>query len=100
MRIHWRLVPILALALGLRVVYLDYGLPLLPHPDEMRIVMPASRIAKSDALDPHPGYFHYPALQVYLLSAWFRVVEAPAPPPGSEDRRRLRALGYVGDDGG
>ena len=80
MRTHWRLVPILALALGLRAVYLDYGLPLLPHPDEMRIVVPASRIAKSDALDLHPGHFHYPALQVYLLSVWFRVGDLVPPP--------------------
>ena len=81
MRRHWRLVPILVLALGLRVIHLDYGLPQLPHPDEQRIVVPASRIAKSDPLDLHPLHFEYPALQVYLLSLWLRVGELVDPPP-------------------
>ena len=71
MRTHWRLVPILALA----------------H-HTVRGGDRRGRICTRLAgLRPH-------------LGAWLRVVEAPAPTPGPEDRRRLRALGYVGDDGG
>ena len=60
MRRHWPLLPIAALALALRLVSLDFGLPGHPHPDEWRVVRPAVRMARSPDADLHPGYFNYP----------------------------------------
>jgi hypothetical protein len=56
-----------ALALGLRVYGLSFGLPDLHHPDEIWILNRALAFAKGD-LDPRN--FLYPTLYFYALFAW------------------------------
>jgi 4-amino-4-deoxy-L-arabinose transferase-like glycosyltransferase len=88
-RRHWPLLPIAALALALRLVNLDYGLPGHPHPDEWRVVRPAARMARAAELDLHPGFFNYPALQMVLLGASLRVADAFSPPAPGEPFREV-----------
>jgi hypothetical protein len=56
-----------ALALGLRVLALAYGLPATYNPDETPILNRALAFAKGD-LNPHN--FLYPSLYFYALFAW------------------------------
>jgi MFS family permease len=83
-RRHWPLLPIAALALVLRLVNLDYGLPGHPHPDEWRVVRPAGRMARAAELDLRPEFFNYPALQMVLLGGALRVADAVSPPAPGE----------------
>jgi 4-amino-4-deoxy-L-arabinose transferase-like glycosyltransferase len=64
---------LLALALALRVVGLEYGLPFgtLLNPDEQSIVPRAWTMVHGGGLDPH--WFDYPTLVLYVLApfqAW------------------------------
>jgi 4-amino-4-deoxy-L-arabinose transferase-like glycosyltransferase len=64
---------LLAVALGLRVVGLQYGLPFgtILNPDEQSIVPRAWRMVHGFGLDPH--WFDYPTLVLYVLApfqAW------------------------------
>jgi 4-amino-4-deoxy-L-arabinose transferase-like glycosyltransferase len=64
---------VLAVALGLRIPGLEYGLPFgnLLNPDEQSIVPRAWRFVHGGGLDPH--WFDYPTLVLYLLApfqAW------------------------------
>lgn len=92
---HWPLLPIVALGLWLRLVNLDYGLPAQPHIDEWRVVQNASRIAYSEPRELHPGFFNYPAFQVYLLAGAFNAAEllVPAEAEGTAVRQRDLRLG-------
>ena len=72
---QWRgpgvaLAAILALAAGLRVPGLEYGLPFgnLLNPDEQSIVPRAWRMVHGGGLDP--GWFDYPTAVMYLLAPW------------------------------
>lgn len=65
---------ILAGALALRLVGIEYGLPLggLLNPDELNIVPRAWAMAHGSGLDPDP-FFDYPSLLLYVLApfeAW------------------------------
>jgi hypothetical protein len=66
------LAALLALAAALRLVGIEYGLPLgLLNPDEQSIVPRAWRMVHGGGLDPH--WFDYPTLVMYLLApfqAW------------------------------
>jgi 4-amino-4-deoxy-L-arabinose transferase-like glycosyltransferase len=68
-RRHAPLILIVLLALAVRAVHLDYGLPSIFHPDERFVVGPALRIAETGDLDP--GFYNYPALPMYVLAAVF-----------------------------
>ncbi len=64
---------LLAVALGLRIVGLQYGLPYgtILNPDEQNIVPRAWRMVHGAGLDPH--WFDYPSLVLYVLApfqAW------------------------------
>jgi hypothetical protein len=61
------LLAICALALGLRVLALAYGLPATYNPDETPIMNRALAFAKGD-LNPHN--FLYPSLYFYALFGW------------------------------
>ena len=61
------LVAICALALGLRLLGISYGLPAIYNPDETPILNRALTFAKGD-LNPHN--FVYPTLYFYLVFAW------------------------------
>src|SRR6476469_8361836 len=61
------LLTICALAVGLRVLALGYGLPATYNPDETPILNRALAFAKGD-LNPHN--FLYPSLYFYALFAW------------------------------
>jgi len=58
---------IVAVALGLRVVGLRYGLPAVYNPDEVAIMSRALAFGKGD-LNPHN--FLYPSFYFYALFAW------------------------------
>ncbi|MEQ8768018.1 MAG: glycosyltransferase family 39 protein, partial [Planctomycetota bacterium] len=61
------LVVILAVAAVLRVIGLDFGLPVIGiRPDEEKILLPALSFFSGD-YDPH--LFNYPSLHLYLLHA-------------------------------
>ena len=67
------LAAVLAVALGLRIVGLEYGLPFgtILNPDEGSIVPRAWRMVHGSGLDPH--WFDYPTLVLYLeapFQAW------------------------------
>ncbi len=67
------LAALLALAATLRLVGIEYGLPLggLLNPDEQNIVPRAWRMVHGGGLDPH--WFDYPTLVLYVLApfqAW------------------------------
>jgi hypothetical protein len=64
---RWALTLVCALALGLRVYGLNYGLPDVHNPDEIPILNRALAFAKGD-LDPKN--FLYPTLYFYVLFAW------------------------------
>ncbi len=61
------LLPILVLALALRLLGLRYGLPAVYNPDEVAIMSRALAFAKGD-LNPHN--FLYPTFYFYALFAW------------------------------
>jgi len=60
-------VAVVALAFGLRLGGLAYGLPAVYNPDEVSILSRALAFAKGD-LNPHN--FLYPSLYFYVLFAW------------------------------
>jgi Dolichyl-phosphate-mannose-protein mannosyltransferase len=64
------LIAICALALGLRLVGLQYGLPAVYNPDEVAIMSRALSFARG-TLNPHN--FLYPTLYFYVLFAWVGV---------------------------
>ena len=66
-RVSPRLLAVLAVALGLRLFGLRYGLPAVYNPDEVAIMSRALAFAKGD-LNPHN--FLYPTLYFYVLFAW------------------------------
>jgi 4-amino-4-deoxy-L-arabinose transferase-like glycosyltransferase len=74
---------VLLLALGLRVVHLDYGLPESFHPDELFVVGPALRIVAEGQFDPH--FYNYPALTSYVLAAVYAVEGTVAADPAGPD---------------
>ncbi|MBI5653860.1 MAG: glycosyltransferase family 39 protein [Chloroflexi bacterium] len=58
------LFPIVALALGLRLWGVSFGLPFFYHPDEGVPVNIALRILRDGNL--HPGFYHWPSLLFYF----------------------------------
>ncbi len=80
---------VLILAAGLRVANLEHGLPEVIHPDEPSIVLPALRIADITRFDPDPGFYHYPALPIYLHSLVFYSAGAFFSPSGEISRPEL-----------
>jgi 4-amino-4-deoxy-L-arabinose transferase-like glycosyltransferase len=73
-RFGWQGWAILALALGLRLWGLDFGLPNLSRPDEQNISSLAMRMLQ-DAVngqpDWNPHWFEYPSLYIYCVSALY-----------------------------
>ena len=63
----WLLLAICALALGLRLLALGYGLPATYNPDETPILNRALAFAKGDL---NPPNFLYPSLYFYALFGW------------------------------
>ena len=57
------LVGLLAIALTVRVIGLDWGLPYLYHPDEPPHVTIILNILKTGDLNPH--WFKYPSFRIY-----------------------------------
>ena len=72
------LAAVLAVALGLRVVGLQYGLPYttLLDPDEQSIVPRAWKIVHGFGLDPH--WFDYPSLLLYAQAPFQAWQDAPS----------------------
>lgn len=66
-RSYWSVGLIVALALGLRLWSLDFGLPGVFNMDERPILDRALTFAKGD---PNPRNFLYPTLYLYALFAW------------------------------
>ena len=66
-RVYPWLFVVVAVALGLRLLGLRYGLPAVYNPDEVAIMSRALAFAKGD-LNPHN--FLYPTLYFYVLFAW------------------------------
>lgn len=66
LHMHWQWVLglVLLLALGLRLIGIDFGLPLQLHPDEWSQVNTARRMLEGD-LNPH--FFRYSSLTIYQL---------------------------------
>ena len=64
---------VICLALALRVVGLQYGLPAVYNPDEVAIMARALSFAKG-TLNPHN--FLYPTFYFYVLFAWVGVYSA------------------------
>ena len=58
------LISILALALLLRLYGITWGFPYIYHPDERYLVQSAYHFGTGDL---NPGWFGYPALQMYIL---------------------------------
>jgi len=58
---------VILLAAALRLAGIDFGLPLRLHPDEPHLVGLAQRMLGTGDLNPH--FFHWPALQIYLVAA-------------------------------
>ncbi len=50
---------------ALRTVGRDFGLPLIPHPDEPGVLAVAARMLRDGTLDP--DWFIYPTLYLYLI---------------------------------
>ncbi|MEW5982256.1 MAG: glycosyltransferase family 39 protein [Acidobacteriota bacterium] len=63
----WALLACAAMAFGLRVYAIEWGLPDLHHPDEPYILNRALAFAKGD---PSPHNFLYPTLYFYALFVW------------------------------
>ncbi len=63
------LLVILALALALRVIGINFGLPHTYHPDEGALIMPALRILQTGDLNPHR--FDYGSAYIYTLSGFY-----------------------------
>lgn len=64
------LLVVLAVAFVLRVTGVDFGLPLLDHPDEPALVSRADIMAKTNDFNPH--FFHYPSFCFYLFMVIFK----------------------------
>lgn len=64
LREHWAILAIFLLALFLRVLRADFGLPYLYHYDEFHFMYRAVQMLKTGDLNPH--YFHYPSLVICL----------------------------------
>jgi 4-amino-4-deoxy-L-arabinose transferase-like glycosyltransferase len=98
------LAAIASLAAFLRAWNLDYGLPVITHPDEASIVLPALRMADPDRFDPDPRFYRYPALPIYATAAVFYTQGAlaeggsfgaprlPSPPAAVLAARRVTLL--------
>ena len=84
----WRvaLTLICLVALGLRLLGLQYGLPAVYNPDEVAIMSRALAFAKGD-LNPHN--FLYPTFYFYVLFAWEGLTAVCV----RGDRRRRRRFG-------
>src|SRR5689334_2853890 len=71
-RAAW-LIPLLlfVLALILRVVVLNWGLPYVEHPDEPALMDVVMKMLQQ--CDPNPGMFLYPSLHFYMLAVVLRL---------------------------
>jgi len=73
MRGHRAAIPLAAvvvIALALRMVGIDFGLPMLDHPDEPLLVSRADVMARTNDFNPH--FFHYPSFLIYTLMVLFK----------------------------
>jgi 4-amino-4-deoxy-L-arabinose transferase-like glycosyltransferase len=76
-RPSYALASLLALAAGVRIVGIEYGLPFgLLNPDEQSIVPRAWKMVHGGGLDPH--WFDYPTLVLYLLAPFQAWQAAPS----------------------
>lgn len=67
LKYSWLLLAILALALGIRLATITFGLPALNDPDELMFEMGALRMLRGPTLNP--GWFGHPATTtMYLLA--------------------------------
>jgi hypothetical protein len=70
------LIAIVILAAVLRFWSIDFGVPMVTHPDEPLIVAAAERMRDAGDLNPH--WFRYPAMIIYLELAVVLAVDALA----------------------
>lgn len=69
---RWKWALVLALAAGLRLWSIDFGLDVeRARPDEEFVVGKAQRMVETSDLNPH--FFHYPSLLLYVDAALLRV---------------------------
>lgn len=70
--LSYYLIIAICIALWLRVENIGYGLPSITHPDEV-IVKIALEIADPARPTLDPGFYNYPAFQLYIYSACFYI---------------------------
>jgi 4-amino-4-deoxy-L-arabinose transferase-like glycosyltransferase len=68
---YW-LLSIVLLAAVLRLWSIDFGVPMVTHPDEVPIVYYAEKMVDEGHLNPH--WFRYPALLIYLQALVIQTV--------------------------
>lgn len=64
---------IVLLAAGLRLWSIDFGVPMVTHPDEVPIVYYAEKMVDEGHLNPH--WFRYPALIIYLQALVIQTID-------------------------
>ncbi len=79
-----------------RLWAINFGVPLVTHPDEPNIVNPALHIVQTHDFDPH--WFNYPSMIIYIEAAVIAVVHLAAHIFGLSDRT-VTVAEYVGGRG-
>jgi 4-amino-4-deoxy-L-arabinose transferase-like glycosyltransferase len=87
------LIAVVLLAAVLRLWSIDFGVPMVTHPDEVPIVFYASGMV--EAGDLNPRWFRYPAFIIYMQAAVILVVDAVASIVELSDETIISAY-YVG----
>ena len=75
-RFYLALSLITLVAIWLRLWAIDFGVPMVTHPDEPNILNPALHMIRTHDFNPH--WFIYPALIIYIEAAY--VVSLPTQP--------------------
>ena len=83
-------------AAALRLWAIDFGVPLVTHPDEPTIVNPALHMVQTFDFDPH--WFKYPSMIIYIEAAVIAVVHFGAHLFGFGDQT-VTVADYVGGRG-
>ncbi len=78
-----------AVATGVRMWSMNFGLPYMLHPDEPTNFYYARAMAVHGTLDPH--FFNYPSLMLYLVAAWMRIASLSGLVGGIEPLHMLQA---------
>ena len=73
-RFYLALAVITLVALWLRLWAIDFGVPMVTHPDEPNILNPALHMIRTHDFNPH--WFIYPALIIYIEAGVVALVQA------------------------